>query len=51
MYLFILLFSKNLFTCLSLISYASVLSPVDRHFLKLYTLYVLKYVLYIFYRY
>ena len=50
MYLFILLFTKNLFTCLSLFSYASVHLPVDRHFVKLYTLHVLKYILYIFYR-
>ena len=50
LYLFILLFSKSLFTCLSLLSNASVLSLVDHHFLKLYTLHVLKYILYIFYR-
>ena len=35
------------YTRLSLFSYASVHSPADRHFLKLYTLHALKYIMYI----
>ena len=50
MYLFILLFSKNMLTCLSLLSNSSGYLPVDRHFVKLYTVHVLKYILYIFCR-
>ena len=44
----VFVYSIIFFTCLSLISYAAVHLPVDRHFVKLYTLHVLKYIIYIY---